>query len=68
VIIEWGLDSEALSSFLRWRCDIYNDVAIAGAEWDEMADMVVIDIEIAAEDWERMVASQDESILGEIIQ
>lgn len=66
--IEWGLTSEVLSELLRWKCGIYNDVILADAEWDERADMVVVDLEIATEDWERMVASQDESILGDIIQ
>jgi hypothetical protein len=66
--IEWGLTSEALSSFLRWRCGIYNDVILTGAEYDELSDMVAVEIDIASEDWERMVASQDQTVLGEVIQ
>ena len=66
--IEWGLTSEVLSEFLRWRCGIFEDVIITDAEFDELSDLVAVGIDIRTDDWERMVASQDETILGEIIQ
>ena len=66
--IEWGLTSEVLSEFLRWRCDIFEDVTITNAEFDELSDLVAVEIDIRKDDWERMMSSGDETILGEIIQ
>jgi hypothetical protein len=68
VIIEWGLTSEALTSLLQWKCGVQDEVILRSAEFDELADMVAVEIEISEEDWERMVHSQGDELLGEFIQ
>jgi hypothetical protein len=66
--VEWGLTSEVLTSLLQWKCDIQDEVTLFDAEYDELSDMVAVEIEISADDWNRMAASQDDGLLGEFIQ
>jgi len=53
--VEWGLTSEDLRSLLQERFGVEGMVDLLGAEYDEHADMVALNIELSSDDFEHML-------------
>lgn len=63
--IEWGLSSEDLRELLQDRYGVQGLVDLVGAEYDELADLVALNIELSLDDYRRML--DNGPLIGDIV-